>query len=759
MQTNQKILSDITVFMKYAKFLLEKNRRETWEELVFRNMEMHIKKYPELEEEIRENYKLVLKKKVLPSMRSMQFSGKPVEINNSRMYNCCALPIDHEKAFSEITFLLLGGTGVGYSVQRHDIEKLPEINKPKGRTRRYLIGDSIEGWADAVKVLMKSYFHGGSKIQFDFRDIRHKGAKLVTSGGKAPGPEPLKQCLFQIQMILDQKSDGEKLSSIEVHDIVCHIADAILAGGIRRAALICLFSFDDDEMISCKAGNWWELNPQRGRANNSAVILRSRISEEQFKIFFQKMKASGCGEPAIFFSNSRELLTNPCLSGDTLIAVADERKFVAIKELVGTDYLVLSLDENNNFCYKKALRTWKTRENSEILEIFFNNRASIKCTSDHKIRLLSGEYKEARELQEFDEIVSATEGQNGEATIKITKITAIHSIKNEDVYDIEVEDTHNFFANGICVHNCCEISLKPNQFCNLTEINASDLSSQEEFEKRAKCAAFIGTLQAGYTDFHYLRDVWRRTTESDALLGVSMTGIASGNVLSLDMKKAAEVVLEENERVADIIGVRKAARTTCVKPSGTTSLVLGCSSGIHAWHSDCYIRRIRVGKNESIYKYLSVVHPELVKDEFFRPHDTAVIEVPQKAPKNAILRNESALDLLERVKKVHSEWIKPGHRKGANTHNVSCTVSIKDDEWDDVCNWMWKNRDSFSGLSVLPFSDHSYTQAPFQDISEEEFLEMEKYLCELDCSLIYEEDDETDLKGEIACGPGGCDLK
>ena len=606
-----KILSDVTVFMKYSKFLEEKDRRENWQELVSRNMEMHIKKYPSLKKEIKKNYKFVYDKKVLPSMRSMQFAGKPIDVAPNRIYNCAFLPI------GEVMFLLLGGTGVGYSVQYHHVEKLPEITLPNtNRTRRFLVADSIEGWADAVKALVRSYFFGGSKLRFDFSDIRPKGSRLVTTGGKAPGPGPLRECLVKVQGILEQKTSGDKLSTIEVHDIVCHIADAVLAGGIRRAALISLFSADDEEMIAAKTGNWWEENPQRGRANNSVVLLRHRITKEYFMQLWERVRASGAGEPGFYFSNDKDWGTNPC----------------------------------------------------------------------------------------------------------------------------------------------CEIALRPYQFCNLTEVNVSDIADQEEYEERVKAAAFLGTLQAGYSDFHYLRDVWRRTTEKDALLGVSMTGIASGKVLELDMKAAARAAKQENKRVAEIIGIKAAARVTTVKPAGTTSLTLGTSSGIHAWHNDYYIRRIRVGKNESIYNYLYLYHPELLEDEFFRPHDTAVIGVPQKAPDAAITRQESALQLLRRVKMVSEEWVKPGHAKGQNTHNVSATISIKDTEWIDVGEWMWDNRNYYNGLSVLPFSEHTYKQAPFEDCSKETYEAMLESLKDVDLTKVVELEDNTDLKGELACAGGACEL-
>ena len=619
MELSNKILSDITVYMKYAKYIPELSRRETWEELVTRNKQMHQKKYPQLKDEIEEVYKYVYSKKVLPSMRSLQFGGKPIEISPNRVYNCAYLPIDHTDSFNEIMFLLLGGTGVGYSVQKHHVDKLPPVNKPyTKRTKRFLIGDSIEGWADAIKVLMKSYLgeRRSSKIEFDYSDIRPKGAMLVTSGGKAPGPQPLKECIIKITGVLDAKEDGDMLSTIETHDIVCHIADAVLAGGIRRAALISLFSADDNEMISCKSGDWWETNPQRGRANNSAVLMRHKITKQFFMDLWKRVELSGAGEPGIYFNNDKDWGTNPC----------------------------------------------------------------------------------------------------------------------------------------------CEIALRPYQFCNLCEVNASDIESQEDYNNRVKAAAFIGTLQAGYTDFHYLRDVWKETTEKEALIGVSMTGIGSGTVLGYDMQKAAQLVKRENTRVAKVIGINPAARCTTVKPAGTTSLALGTSSGIHAWHNDYYIRRIRVGKNESIYKYLVENHPLLVEDEFFRPHDTAVISIPQKAPAGSILRTESPFQLLERIKKVATEWVVPGHRKGSNTHNVSATVSLKAEEWEDAGEWMWVNRDSYNGLSVLPFDGGTYTQAPFEDIDEGTYINKLQHLKDINLEHVIETEDNTDLSGELACAGGACEI-
>ncbi|HEX8586137.1 MAG TPA: hypothetical protein VF680_17225 [Allosphingosinicella sp.] len=314
MEVDKKILSDITVHSKYAKFKPELERRETWDELVKRNMEMHIKKYPKLQQNIEKIYQeYVFTKKVLPSMRSLQFGGRAIELNNARIYNCAFLPVDSIHSFSETMFLLLGGTGVGYSVQNHHIDKLPEIRKPSSnRTKRYVVQDSIIGWADAIKVLMKTYTGSmNSHVEFDLSDIRPKGAALVTAGGKAPGPEPLRIALVKIEAILREKENGSKLTDIECHRIQCFIADAVLAGGIRRAAMICLFDLDSDAMLNCKAGNWWEIMPELGRSNNSVVLLRHKIDKKTFDKVWERIEASGSGEPGIYLTNDKDWGTNP----------------------------------------------------------------------------------------------------------------------------------------------------------------------------------------------------------------------------------------------------------------------------------------------------------------------------------------------------------------------------------------------------------------------------------------------------------------
>ena len=1011
-------------------------------------------------------------------MRSLQFGGKPIEINPSRIYNCSYLPIDDWRAFGEVMFLLLGGTGVGFSVQKHHVEKLPPIHKPKkDRERRFLVADAIEGWSDAIKALVKSYFFSGSSLRFDYSDIRPKGTRLITSGGKAPGAEPLRICIEKIRSVLDSKNDGENLTPLEVHDIICHIADAVLAGGIRRAALISLFSADDNEMISCKFGNWWELNPQRGRANNSAVLLRSKITEEFFKELWKKIELSNAGEPGIYFSNDKDWGTNPCLSYDTKIAVADGRGSVSIGELAksGEDVPVYSVNRiDGKVSIQWARSPRKTRESVELVRVHLDDGSHLDVTPDHGMLLRDGTRVEAKDLKEGDSLSRFTKKQEQVSTTNphkywrvycdtrntkmdkiyehrlITKFyqperwdevydesksngwvngslvvhhkdynplnnrpenlqimtfrehTAFHAqndnggqnnsqysgytndqiekfaldltskygrkvssnewetavkqngmpitfsswrrsnwfkspasllswcaselgyedvdprvarqlaklesngyaayindksvwvkkqcgnpncndemhlhhsdkhvvycskscansteksissfitrskngkinkqqitfenqikIFNElkkllgrepmktewefsckingiskrirteipndydnqyvfhtysqlketastynhkvvrveklhglhDVYNLTVDNNHtvgivtndsNGHMSGVFITQCCEIALRPFQMCNLCEVNASDVVDQHDLEERVRAAAFIGTLQASYTEFHYLRPIWQRTCEKDALLGIGMTGIGSGVVQKLDVKTSAKIAKEENERVANLLGINKAARVTCIKPSGTTSCVLGTSSGIHAWHNDYYIRRIRIGKNEALYNYLIQNHPQLVEDEYFRPHDTAVVGVPQKAPDHAIMRTESPIQLLERVKWFSQQWIKPGHRSGMNTHNISATVSIREHEWDAVGTWMWENKDFYNGLSVLNYDGGSYKQSPFEDITKEEYERLMATLDSIDLKNVVEYDDNTELAQEAACAGGAC---
>lgn len=426
MDISQEILSGITVFNKYAKYDVKKTRRETWPEICDRNKAMHIKKFPSLKKEINDIYRdFVLPKKVLPSMRSAQFAGAPIELSNNRIFNCAYAAIDHIDVFSEAMFLLLGGTGFGYSVQEHHIAQLPIVKGPAEKTRRFLVGDSIEGWADAIKVLMKAYFNGKSTPIFDYRDIRAKGARLVTSGGKAPGPDPLRLCIDQVTAVLN-RAVGRGLTPIEAHDILCFIADAVLSGGIRRAALIALFSHTDMDMLSSKSGRWWEKNPQRGRANNSVVLLRGETTEEQFKAIWERVKLSGAGEPGIFWTNDLELGTNPCVTGDTLVAVVDHgavengetishgvvyqipmKMLVELYETSTMPPMIVSYNLETGALSTDTLDAAAlTRKNADVIKLTMSDGSFIKVTPDHRVFTENRGWVEAKDLTAADVLVS-----------------------------------------------------------------------------------------------------------------------------------------------------------------------------------------------------------------------------------------------------------------------------------------------------------------------------------------------------------------
>ena len=993
-------LSDIVVYSKYAKYIQALMRRENWAELVYRNAEMHAKRYPEIADEIHSVYaRSVLSKKVVPSMRSFQFAGKAIEVNHSRMFNCSSRKLDSAVAFAEVMFLLLGGSGVGISVQRHHVAEIPALSTPKGRNKKFVVSDDIMGWADAIKVLMKSYMGGKTKFNFDFSEIRSKGTRLVTAGGKAPGPEPLKKCINHIKKILDRaiedRGDGTKMKPIEAHDIACHIANAVLAGGIRRSAMISLFSHDDDEMLLSKgyfpvevlevtpmsqgerveatsfdvqvrykgriesvildkysleqtreSGTiaWYHLEEQRGRANNSVMIHRDTTTEEYFKSMMKKVEASKAGEPGVYWTNDYEIGTNPCcLGGDSKLLTANgyspisnlegvsdlklinkngdsvdgsvwetgEKELFEIKAgntkspyiiNATSDHVFMTNDNQSvEVCALKGLRLkthytknpvdinslelrygfvfgdgsfrkmsnsflniqcsftpikddevsvlfnrtgWSDDNTSYTVDVSYreleaygidtslatydrvlpksvsldflmglfsangcvinNGRVAFKTTSprlrdglidalkEHgmynayyttnkakKISWDNGEYvsKESydinlanlEDIKTFATKINFIQSYKRDALDKIIKDKSpfVYSIKNigtQKVYDFNLQDdTHWGVVDGVVVHNC-EISLDLNGgFCNLTEVNVSDIESYEDLVQRVKDATFLGTLQAGYTDFHYLGHQWKEIAERDSLLGVSMTGIGSGKILEFDIKGAAKEAISENIRVAKLININPAKRIGTIKPSGTASLVLGCSSGIHAWHNDFYVRRMRINKDESIYEYLSdKLGSEFMEDDCFNPKLTSVLSVPIKAPEGSILRTETPIDLLERVKKFQIDWIRGSHIDGANTHNVSVTVSIKPDEWDLVTQWMWDNKHFYNGISVLDYDGGSYPQNPFTDCTEEEYNRLNGLLVEaikdFDITSIKEEEDYTDLKGESACSGSGCEI-
>ena len=604
-------LQDYTFVAKYARWIPEKKRRETWNEAVSRVKQMMLDKYaddPKVHEDIEWAYEMMRKKRVLGSQRALQFGGKPIFKHNARIYNCITSFCDRLRFFQECMYLLLCGCGTGFSVQKHHIEKLPQLVRTKNGTKKYVIPDTIEGWSDAVGILVASYFkqdelfpeYVGKNINFDYSEIRPAGAFLNSSGGKAPGPEPLKNALSNIRKILDKAlKDMEfasksirKLSSIQAYDIVMHSADAVISGGVRRSATICLFSPDDEEMAKAKTGSWFVDNPQRGRSNNSAILLRDKTTAEQFSELMQSVKEFG--EPGFVFSDSTELIVNPCVE----------------------------------------IGMWPVDE---------------------------------------------TTGKSGW------------------------------------------------QACNLSTINCAKIKTEEDFLEACKAASIIGSLQAGFASFPYLGETSENIVKREALLGVSMTGIMEQHEICLSpevQKAGAKIVKDENKRITKIIGINQAARTTCIKPEGTSSCVLGTSSGIHPHHAKRYIRRVQANKMEPIYNYFREINPRACEESVWSNNDSDdVVAFCVEVPAGAKTKNQvGAIDLLSHVKSTQQSWVIPGTNKKLCTqpwlvHNVSNTINVKPDEWEEVEKFIYKNRKFFCGISLLPITgDKDYPQAPFTAI-------------------------------------------
>lgn len=575
---------------------------------------MHLEKYPKLSSDILKAYRQIHDLKVMPSMRSMQFGGEQILKNNTKLFNCSAANADYERVFAEALYVLLCGVGFGFSCQKHHVAKLPSIKLPMDEGT-YLVHDSIAGWGDAVNALMNAYFNRGLRPVFNFNGMRQKGTRL-SSGAKTPGYEPLKTLLDKIETKL-KLAIGRKLRSIEVHDIMCIIADGVLSGGIRRAALISIFSHDDEEMLKCKHGQWWEKHPYRARANNSAMLLRETTTQSQFNQVFDACIESNSGEPGFMWSNSLELLANPCL----------------------------------------------------------------------------------------------------------------------------------------------EIALNSNQFCNLTSVNLTGVTNKKDLHNRVYSASLIGTLQAGYTEFPYLNQNWKNVTEREALLGVSFTGIADNSFVTPELlRESAQLVLDVNEKYARKIGINLAARTTCVKPEGSASCVVGSSSGIHARHAEHYLRRIRMNKDDALSKYLQQVIPDLVEEDLFSSTGI-VVTIPQESPKGATTRHtESAETLFNRIINYNENWILPGHRNGVNNHNVSCTISYKPEEVSFLRASMWENRAKYTGISLLPFDNGTYKQAPFEDCDKAMFDKYNEMVKTIDLTKVIEMDDNTNHTANLACSGSVCEI-
>lgn len=610
MKKGAQFLSDLVLNRTYAATKPD-GYKESTEEVIDRVLQHHVNKYPQFKNEILKLKMPLLKKQVIPAMRWMQFAGEGIKRNNVRGFNCSYTTLESFQDFAEIFFILMCGTGVGYSVRRRHVDRLPVIRN--GHVDRMIVEDTKESWADSICRLLEN-----PMCTFDYSLVRAKG-ELLSTGGTASGPGPLRNAHELIRRILwDARS--RRLTSLEAHDIVCIISDAVVVGGVRRAALISIFDPDDEKMLTCKHGSWWEHAPWRARANNSAALLRANPhSKQQFERIMQACFDSNAGEPGVFWTNDEDWGTNPC----------------------------------------------------------------------------------------------------------------------------------------------AEIALRPKQFCNLTEVNVAACKTPTELLEAIKTATILGTLQASYTDFPYLNSKWRENTNEEALLGVSLTGLAEnwGLVTQGSLLKFMSYYMKSiNKKWAALLGVNPAARIGCVKPSGTASAYLGTTSGIHAAHSPYYLRRVRIDSSHPVCRYLAdVLGPDFIEDDVTNS-DNKVITIPIESEKSINRTKESSLELLERAKYIQENWIQSSHRSGKQTHNVSLTVSYKPDEWESIIKWMWDNKDSYAGISLLPYSDHVYQQAPFEEISKEQYDKMIKKFPKVDFTNINYVNHADDRHEEAACAGGSCEL-
>lgn len=966
-----KSLMNYAFVSKYARWIPEKKRRETWSEAVDRVKQMMVDTYVnpedpnhiEINNAISKAYEDMKKKKILGSQRALQFGGSPIVKHNARIYNCITSYIDRVRFFQECMYLLLCGCGTGFSAQKHHVDKMPPFIKDKNGSKKFVIEDSIEGWSNAVGVLVSSYFencdlfpeYSGKNVTFDYSKIRPAGAYLKSSGGKAPGPEPLKKALNNIKKVLDNavKSGRDKIKPIEAYDIVMFSADAVISGGVRRSATICVFSADDEEMAKAKTGSWFIENPQRGRSNNSAMLIRSETTKEQFAELMNSVKEFG--EPGFVWSDSKELIVNPCVVSDS--TVLTDRGIKMVSDLINKPFNAIV----DGLSYPSHKGFWKTGT-KQVIELQFKSGRTLKVTPNHKIMTTTGwkeagdilfgenivinnhrdypldnvanfnptsadwkkgyllglflgdgnnskgsaqlkwwgeskeEYRqqayqmlsevgfttnynkseqnsvavyssvESKKLMQFaidhDCIIGTSkklskrsvcgswnhisgliagyfdadgtvlvnnvkgsslrissiqlenlqnlqialnslgiyskiyqnrrsegnrvmpDGKGGtkkyfcqsshELVISndnivrfakyipiknADKINKIQTIVNNykrmpnrtnfvdilvnktivgdlDVYDCTVKDIHAFDNDSVYVHNCVEIGMWPVdettgetgwQACNLSTINCAKIKTAEDFYEACESASIIGTLQAGFTKFPYLGEVSERIISREALLGVSMTGIMEKHDICLDpevQKKGAKIVKDANAKIAKIIRINQAARTTCVKPEGTSSCILGTSSGIHPHHAKRYIRRVQANKLEPIYKYFSEQNPRACEESVWSNNgsDDVVAFCVEVADGSKIKNQVCAIELLKYVKSTQQNWVITGTNKNLCTqpwlvHNVSNTINVKPEEWDDVTDFIYSNRKYFCGVSLLPIAgDKDYAQAPFTTV-------------------------------------------
>lgn len=613
---SKEFLSKLVHYRTYAKYLSEEYRRETKEETIKRNMDMHVRKFPALETEISKAYAQVYAGRVVPSMRSFQFAGDAIERRSNRMFNCSFINLTKFRDFADLFYMSMSGVGVGFSVKKRHISSIPTVLEGSVEPP-YVIADSAEGWCDSLLELFRN-----PDRQFDYTVIRPMGTALST-GGTASGPKALIKMHANVRAIL-RKAVGRQLTPFECHRICCLIADCVVVGGVRRGALISLFDTEDEEMLNCKSGAWWDKYPELARANNSAVVRKDDAEfTSKASHIIQACFEGGQAEPGLLLTNNDDLGTNPC----------------------------------------------------------------------------------------------------------------------------------------------AEISLRSYGVCNLTEVNAAQCLSKDDWLKAVEAATVIGTLQATYTDFKYVQPEWKKNADEEALLGVSITGQAEAQAILTEenLREGAELAVKVNKDWATKLGINPAKRITTTKPSGTSSSWLGTTAGVHAGHEIRYIRRVRMDKLTALAKALAKRFPAFVVEDPFNGNDM-IMQIPVKLYDTTLLRSqETAVQCLERVKKLYDNWIVPGHIIGDNTHNISLTINYHEHEKEAIKRWMIENRDAYYGISLIPYDGGDYKYLPYSQPPHPEVFEiLDRAFSQIAENFnfedIKEKKDNTDFKGEIACAGGACTL-
>ena len=627
---------------RYARWLDDEQRRETWTETVSRYFDYMQGLHGNI---ITKSLRRKLEDKILglevmPSMRALMTAGPALKTCNVTSYNCSYIPVDSVRAFDECMYILMCGTGVGFSVERSNVDKLPIVNEHFEDSSTVIkVADSRSGWAKALRELL-AMLYVGQIPTLDVSDVRPAGAKLKTMGGRASGPAPLID-LYNFCVGIFKGAKGRRLYPIECHDLMCKIGEVVVVGGVRRSALISLSNLGDDQMRHAKSGKWWENEGQRSLANNS-VAYKTKPDMGTFMREWLALYESHSGERGIF-----------------------------------------------------------------------NRQAAINKVKENGRR-------------------KASEKEN----------------------PVEPEDYIQFGCNP-----CSEIILRPYQFCNLTEVVCRATDTIETLKEKVEVATILGTLQSTLTDFKYLRKVWKHNTEEERLLGVSLTGILDCPILApnsvalqVTLEKLREVAVQTNKKYAKMLDIPQSTAITCVKPSGTVSQLVDSASGIHARHSEYYIRTVRGGNTDPLTQFMKDVgipaEPDLGK-----PNTTTVFSFPTKSPYGAVTRTEmTAIDQLEYWLVFQRHWCE---------HKPSVTISVKEKEWMEVGAWVYKNFDEVSGISFLPFSEHTYQQAPYQDINEEQYNTfLEKMPNHINWSLLkeYEKEDTTIGSKEFACTADSCEI-